>query len=106
MKSPHYKPGCAHASNQPKPYQKQHDLTDDDTQKCMMTNNSDDQLTVLNLNFKEPFMAEVQRHTFLNLHPEAINISVMHRDCHSIEKDFPLAGQDSFRLWSDRCIVY
>ena len=25
-------------------------------------------------------MAEVQRQTFLNLHPEAINISVMHRD--------------------------
>jgi hypothetical protein len=78
MKSPFYKPrGAVGSSSQPKPYQKQHALTDSVVHK---EGSASDQLTVLNLNFKEPSMAEILRQTFLNLHPEAANISAMHRD--------------------------
>ena len=78
MKSPFYKPRGLVASSQPKPFQRQHALVDSDLQRQGTTNS--DQLTVLNLNFQEPSMAEILRQHFLNLHPEVGNISAMHRD--------------------------
>jgi hypothetical protein len=78
MKSPFYKRrGAVGSSSQLKPYQKQHALTDSVVHR---EGSASDQLTVLNLNFKEPSMAEILRQTFLNLHPEAANISAMHRE--------------------------
>ena len=77
-KSPFYKQrGAVGFSSQPKPYQKQHALTDSVVHR---EGSASDQLTVLNFNFKEPSMAEILHQTFLNLHPEAANISAMHRD--------------------------
>ena len=78
MKSPFYKPRGLVASTQPKPFHRQHALVDSDLQRQVTTNS--DQLTVLNLNFQEPSMAEILRQHFLNLHPEVSNISAMHRD--------------------------
>ena len=78
MKSPFYKPRGLVASTQPKPFQRQHALVDIDLQRQVTTNSN--QLTVLNLNFQEPSMAEILRQHFLNLHPEIGNISAMHRD--------------------------
>ena len=81
MKSPYYKPRSIVSSSTPgqsKPYQKQHNLTEGEGRKQAV--HGPDQLTVLNLNFKEPSLAEVLRQSFLNLHPEVGNISAMHRD--------------------------
>ncbi len=81
IKSPYYKPRSIVSSSTPgqsKPYQKQHNLTGGDVRK--QAAHGPDQLTVLNLNFEEPSLAEVLRQSFLNLHPEVGNISAMHRD--------------------------
>ena len=81
MKSLYYKPRVIVSSTpggSKPPYQKQHNLIEGDVRK--QAAHGPDQLTVLNLNFKEPSMAEILRQTFLNLHPEAANISAMHRD--------------------------
>ena len=68
MKSPFYKPrGAVGSSSLPKPFQKQHALSDSVAQREGALS---DQLTILNLNFKEPSMAVILRQTFLNLHSE------------------------------------